>query len=253
MRMKFRLTAFAFHLLGSACVLSFTLGALYFGWYRWPGWYLTGVMSVSALLAGVDLVVGPLLTLIIAAPAKPRRELARDISIIVAAQLVALAYGASTLWNGRPVYYAFSADRLEVVRAFELVDAGTSGAQPAAPELAPHWWSPPRWVWVPYPDDEALVKKIVASAVSGGADIIDMPEFFKPWSAGLPALRQALVPADQLRALSKDEKKRLKTRMAELGFPVDGAITMNMIGREVTLVAVFDPPTMRMKALLYTQ
>ena len=81
--MKFRLKAFGLHLLASATVLSLTLGTLYLGWYRWPGWYLADVPRVVAVMAGVDLVLGPTLTLIIASTKKLRRELTRDIAMIV--------------------------------------------------------------------------------------------------------------------------------------------------------------------------
>ncbi|HYL72372.1 MAG TPA: fimb protein, partial [Candidatus Dormibacteraeota bacterium] len=106
--MRFRLKAFGLHLTGSACALGLALGSLYLGWYRWPGWYLTGVLHVLVIVAIVDLGLGPTLTLIIANPRKPRRELARDIGIIVSVQIAALIYGAATLWQGRPLYYTFS-------------------------------------------------------------------------------------------------------------------------------------------------
>ena len=44
--MKFRLKAFGLHLAASTCALTLILGGLYLGWYRWPGWYLTGVLHV---------------------------------------------------------------------------------------------------------------------------------------------------------------------------------------------------------------
>jgi hypothetical protein len=251
--MRFRLKAFGLHLLGSAAVLSIVLGGLFFGWYRWPGWYLTGVMTVSALLAGVDVTLGPLLTLLIANASKPRRELARDISFIVAAQLVALGYGAATLWQGRPLYYTFSEDRLEVVRAFELVPAPASGARPGHAELAPHWWSLPRWVWAPMPDDAAAASQIMQSAIRGGADLIDMPWYFRPWADGLPELRKTLKPVEALRSMSVEQKKHAKARLAELGYAPDAPISMVMMGRIAPLVAVFDPETGRMRALLYTE
>ena len=81
---------------------------MWFGWYRWPGWYLSGVLHVVGIVVLVDVVLGPTLTLIIANPAKPRSELTRDLAIIVSVQLVALIYGATTLWEGRPLYYTFS-------------------------------------------------------------------------------------------------------------------------------------------------
>lgn len=251
--MRFRLKAFSIHLLGSAVVLSVVLGGLYLGWYQWPGWYLTGVLTVSALLAGVDLTLGPLLTLLIANPFKLRRELVRDIGVIVAAQLIALGYGATTLWQGRPLYYTFSADRLEVVRAFELVTERTDAGHPNHPELAPHWWSRPRWVWVPTPDDPAVASEIMRSAIAGGADFVDMPQFFRPWAEGLPQLRKALGPVGALRSLSVEQKQHAKMRLSELGYAPDGAIAMVMMGRIAPVVAVFDPATVQMRALIYTQ
>ncbi len=118
--MRFRFKAFGLHLFGSACALTLILGGLYLGWYRWPGWYLTGVLHVLIIVGVVDLALGPTLTGIIANPRKPRRELARDIAIIVTVQIAALIYGAATLWQGRPLYYTFSADRLEIVQASDI-------------------------------------------------------------------------------------------------------------------------------------
>src|SRR5215467_6843678 len=102
--MRFRLTAFALHLLGSASALSLVLGALYLGWYRWPGWYLSSVLHVVGIVVLVDLALGPAFTLIVSTPHKSRRILARDIGMIVTVQLVALVYGTVTLWSGRPLY-----------------------------------------------------------------------------------------------------------------------------------------------------
>jgi predicted anti-sigma-YlaC factor YlaD len=84
--MRFRFKAFAWHLAGSASALTLTLGLLYLGWYHWPGWYLADMPTVLAILVGVDVVLGPLLTFIIADPAKTRRVLARDVGAILLVQ-----------------------------------------------------------------------------------------------------------------------------------------------------------------------
>ena len=149
--MRFRFKAFGLHLLASACALSLVLGGLYLGWYHWPGWYLTAVGRILIIVCSVDLVLGPTLTLIIANPRKLRRTLARDIAIIASVQLVALIYGATTLWQGRPLYYTFSANRLETVQASDLDDEEIARAAKENPAFAPRWYSRPRWVWAPLP------------------------------------------------------------------------------------------------------
>src|SRR5580692_3227841 len=55
--MKFRLKALGLHLSASACTLSLILGALYLGWYSWPGWALTDVTHVVVVMVGVDVVL----------------------------------------------------------------------------------------------------------------------------------------------------------------------------------------------------
>jgi hypothetical protein len=250
--MRFRLKAFGLHLTGSACALTLVLGGLYLGWYRWPGWYLTGVLRVLLIVGIVDLALGPTLTLIIANPRKPRRALARDIAVIVAVQIVALGYGAATLWQGRPLYYTFSADRLEMAQASDL-DAGEIAlAQSRNPALAPYWYSRPRWVWARLPDNPEEVSRIVRSAVFGGSDVIDMPRYFRPWNEGLPKLRGQLTRLADCKYLSKAQKQSLNSRMVAEGLAPDQPNTIIMWGAGGVrrLLAVFDPVTLKIKEIL---
>ena len=248
--MRFRLKAFGLHLLGSASVLSLILAALYFGWYRWPGWYLTDVSRVVMVMIGVDVVIGPLLTFVIANQNKPRHELKRDIGMIVAAQLCALVYGSASLWNGRPLYYAFSESVLQQVQAYDIDTKEAKLAQKQNPALAPHWYSTPRWIWAPLPEDAEQREKIVAQAVTGGDDVISMPKYFKPWESGLPALRSQLKKVDDVAYFAKSEKTKLKEKMQAAGIRTDQSNAMPLTGRGHPLLAVVDPATATIKAIL---
>jgi hypothetical protein len=250
--MRFRLTAFGLHLLGSTCVLTLVLGGLYLGWYHWPGWYLTAVTRVLLIVGLVDLGLGPTLTLIIANPKKPRRVLARDVTMIVAVQLAALIYGATTLWQGRPLYYTFSANRLETVQASDIENEEIALARKDNPSFAPHWYSLPRWVWAPLPQDPDKAAAIVNSASFGsGKDVIDMPRYFKAWSEGLPALRKQLKTLGEIKYFSKQEQATLRARMARLGFSTEQPNALVMWGGTARrLVAVFDPDALTIRALI---
>lgn len=248
--MNFRLKAFQLHLLASAAILTCVLGALFLGWYHWPGWYLSGALRVVAMLIGVDAALGPLLTFVIANPAKPRRELKRDISLIVAVQLIALAYGTATLWNGRPLYYAFSVNMLELVQASDLDPADTELARRAHDALAPHWYSLPRWIWAPLPADAEEREHIVQSAITGGADVTAMPSHFRPWRDGAGDLRKQLMPVGDLRFYSGAEIQRLKRRMAAAGFAAGERNAIPLMGRGRPLLAVFDRQTLKLLALI---
>jgi hypothetical protein len=248
--MRFRLKALGLHLLASTVALSSILGALFFGWYRWPGWHLADVTHVVLVMAGVDVVIGPLLTFVIARSSKPRRELARDIAMIVAFQLVALIYGTVSLWHGRPLYYAFSENVLQLVQAYDIDAHEWDLARQQKAELAPHWYNVPRWIWAPLPQDPDERGKIVVSAIRGGDDVISMPRYFKPWEQGLPALRSQLKTLDKVGYFSPSDKKALKERMRAVGLATDQLNSMPLTGRGYPLLAVFDPTSLKITAIV---
>ena len=162
-------------------MLTLTLGLLYLGWYHWPGWYLADMPTVLAIM--VDIVLGPLLTLVAADPAKARRILVRDVGLILLVQLVAFGYGVTTLWHGWPLFYAFSVNCLSVAQALDIEqDSTVASAQISA--LAPHWYSLPRWIWAPLPNDSEEAGKIVQSAIQGGFEVTARPAYYKPWASG---------------------------------------------------------------------
>ena len=231
--------------------MTLVLGILYLGWYRWPGWYLSSVLHVVGIVVIVDLVLGPTLTLIVSNPRKSGRSLARDIAIIVTVQLAALVYGTVTVWSGRPLYYVFSVNSLDCVQASDIDASEIALARRQNPSLAPHWYSRPRWIWAPLPDDPNEATHIVNEASFGsGKDVTDMPRYFKPWDQGLPKLRDQLMRLDDIKELSKKEKESLHVRLSADGLAPDGRNLLIMWGGSRRVVAVFDPATLQIKAIL---
>ena len=92
------------HLLCSVGV-ALLAGALVFGlWFPYPYRELAGGRELFLLIVAVDVVCGPLLTMVLYNPAKPRAELWRDLGLVVIIQLAALGYGLHVVWQSRPVY-----------------------------------------------------------------------------------------------------------------------------------------------------
>jgi hypothetical protein len=188
--------------------------------------------------------------LLIASPRKSLRELTRDIGVVVAVQLLALGYGAVTLWLGRPLYYTFSVDCLEMVQASELKRPEIAAARQQNPRFVPHWYSLPRWIWVPLPESQEESFKIVTQAVFGGSDIIQMPRYYRPWQDGLPSLAKQLRTVDKAQGFSPAQKERLKRHLARMGVAADQPVTLTMWGRDRPLLAVFDRGSLRIRAIL---
>lgn len=119
-RFRFALKNAAWHLLISL-ILAGLAALLVFGvWYPYPYAELTGGLALYKLVISVDIVCGPLLTLILASPSKKLKERIVDFSLIGMIQLAALIYGLCNVSLARPVVSAFETDRINVVTAAEI-------------------------------------------------------------------------------------------------------------------------------------
>jgi len=133
------------------------------------------------------------------------------------------------------------------VQAAEIPADEIEAARKPNPGFVPHWYSLPRWIWAPLPEDEAARAKILEAAVFGGKDVIDMPRYFKPWDAGVPELIRRLKPLDQLPGLTKPELAGFRRQLAATGIAPDQPVTMLVTGNAKTMVAVIDPKTAKVQ------
>lgn len=116
-----RIRAAVIHLIISF-VIVFVLLALMFGlWYPNQYFKLMGGSGLIFLIVGIDLCLGPLLTLVVFKSGK--KSLKFDLAVIALMQLIALAYGSYTMFNARPVFTAFADGEFSVATAGELDSA----------------------------------------------------------------------------------------------------------------------------------
>jgi hypothetical protein len=99
---SFRWKAFAIHLVASLLVLGALLFVLFYYWF--PGYLFDtdGGWQALRVIAGVDIILGPLLTLIAANPKKSAGELRKDFTVIGVIQVCALTAGTWLAWDNRP-------------------------------------------------------------------------------------------------------------------------------------------------------
>jgi len=102
---------FAFSVAVALCSALLVFGL----WYPYPYGELAGGRALFLIMIGVDVVCGPLLTLIVFDLRKPRAELWRDLAMIVILQFAALTYGLYSVTQARPLFMAFEGDRFRVV------------------------------------------------------------------------------------------------------------------------------------------
>lgn len=119
-----RYRAFFLHLFISVLCAALVATLVFKLWYPAPYRYLTGGFFLFIMIMGVDLVCGPVLTLLVANPQKTKRHLAVDLCVVALIQISALVYGLYSVFIARPVAEVFEVDRMVVVTASQL-DAAT--------------------------------------------------------------------------------------------------------------------------------
>ena len=120
MNLKNRFYAFGLHILFSFLLLILALLLVFKLWYPAPLDQAMGVTEIFWFILGVDLILGPLLTFVVFNPKK--KELKRDLIIILIIQIAAYIYGLYTVAQGRPVWQVFVVDDIELVIYFCIID-----------------------------------------------------------------------------------------------------------------------------------
>lgn len=120
-RWRFALKNAGWHLVVSLVLAGLAALLVFQVWYPYPYAELTGGLSLYKLVVAVDIVCGPLLTLILASPKKKIKERVVDFTLVGSIQLAALIYGLHSVSLARPVVLAFEYDRINVATAAEVV------------------------------------------------------------------------------------------------------------------------------------
>jgi hypothetical protein len=176
--MKDRFYAFLTHLALSTGVATVVVVMVFLRWYPAPLEEAVGVTQIFLLLLSVDIIMGPVLTLIVYKKGKP--SLKFDLAIIALLQISALSYGIHTVFTGRPVFIVFNVDRFDVTRGIDIdAESAKTAAQEGNPAAVADWFAP-RWVAAVAPADAKRQQEILFSATAGGADWPQLPELFVP-------------------------------------------------------------------------
>jgi hypothetical protein len=201
-----RWKASAIHLSISLALAAIVVTLLYTLWFPPPYFIAAGAGTLIPLLMGVDIAIGPLLTLLVMSPGKPKRLRRLDLSIIVALQVVAFGYGFYVICLARPVFIVAEVDRLVVVAADQLIDADL--AKGSRPEYRSRSWSGPRLVGaLPPKGDRAF--DVATQAMDGGKDIDRLPEFYVPYEQVVDGLMKHGRPLGELKPLDAGQRRQL--------------------------------------------
>ena len=236
-RIKTASRAAALHLIGSVAVALLAAALVFWFWFPYPYRELAGGRELFLLIIAVDVVCGPLLTMVLYNPAKPRAELWRDLGLVVIIQLAALGYGLHVVWQSRPVYLVQEIDRFKVITAPELLDESVASLSTA---LQPRWYAGPLTVAIREPKDEEERKQVLFESVQGGRDYAERPEFYLPYegAAELKSLQRA-KPLAAFLDKQPSQRRAAADLAASKGLDMAQLVYLPVVGRQ-DWVAVLD-------------
>lgn len=119
-RPKTRWGAFGAHLLASLAIFFALAALMYFVWFPNGLFHFAGGWEGIRIIAGVDLVLGPALTLIIYKASKPIKELTLDLSFVALIQAGALSGGIYIIHQEKPEAVIIAYDTIYILQAAEL-------------------------------------------------------------------------------------------------------------------------------------
>lgn len=239
--------AAAFHLGVSVAIALLAIALIFLVWYPGALASMQGVSRLVLILIGVDVVLGPLITLIVFNPAK--KHLWFDLMVIASLQTAALLYGLQAISAGRPAYVVYNVDRYSVVPEKD-VDLGSLERARVRGDAGISWFGP-RTVAARLPRDLEARNKLMFSAVSGGPDLAQLPEWYVPVEEEKEQMRGRLRPMEELRKLNELDEAAWSDLLAQFGKPADqlGYFPMDANARDGAMIvdrATLDPLGIRL-------
>lgn len=202
------------HLSISAMIAMTILALMLLVWYPYPLFAAVGGQQVLMILLGVDVTLGPLITLIIFNTKKSRTALSFDLSVIAILQVTALIYGMSVVSQARPAFVVFSKDSFDLVTANMLSDEDLAKARYPDHRTLP--LGGPVYVYSEMPSDLKERNEVALSAFSG-KDLPQFPQYYMPYAEHMAAASQAAKPIANLKKYNPERSAEIDDAVRNSG------------------------------------
>jgi hypothetical protein len=236
---KERLRASGLHLCLSAIVAGAAALLVFAVWYPYPYREISGGRELFTLIVVVDVLLGPLITLVIFNRKKPWSELRRDLALVVLLQTAALGYGLWAVAVARPVHLVFEVDRLRVVHAVDIPEE-LLNRTPATIEALP-WTGPTLLAARPFRDKKESADATIAAL--GGLQIGARPDLWQTYDQARENVRRVAVPVEQLKMRFSQRAGDIDAALEKAGRNAATTAYLPLVGRKYFWTAFIDPAT----------
>ena len=231
-----RFKAFSIHFAISLVIFLILLYFILTQWYPEPLFSNDGGWYVIRIIAGVDLVLGPLLTLIVLKAGKPGLKF--DLTIIALVQFVALSWGVWTTYNERPAAIIYTLDYFTPVPAYELAEQGMTADK--LKQFGDKW---PIIIYIDIPKEK--ISEVISESFQEKKPLYLLTNYYKKFSK-----EQAAVLKENSMNLEKyvEDKPELKKIYQHALLTATAKTNVSYLAlhsREKWVTAIFDLDEMR--------
>ena len=230
-----RFKAAAIHLFISTIIVLATLAIMWFVWYPKGMFKLLGGGELLMIISGVDITLGPLLTLAVFNTAK--KSLKMDLAIIGALQIAALLYGMNVMFQSRPVFNVLEEDRFSVTLASDFKDDARL-KKAKKPEWQSLSWTGPKLVAAVGPTDQKEKEEMMFSGQSWNA----FPQTYVDYDSQRAVALKNAKPLTDLRK-NKFNGDEINAFIAKQSRPESDFVTLPIVYAFTVMAAVLDAKT----------
>jgi len=235
--------AFLIHLAASLFVFSILLMLIIYVWYPAPYFDTDYRMKWISMIAFVDLVLGPGLTLLVYRADKPSVRF--DMSVILILQITALSWGVWSAWKGHPVSNVYFDGQIYCLDRKELKAAG------AADELIGNSMSDEIMLMLPYPETVDKKRAYLKRVDKEKPMIFSLGEYYRPVTTeDTVTFGEKQDDIKKIITLSEDYTREWESLLAEYGTEKEQWRYYSFHCFEGNYVAVLDRENNKIDAVL---
>lgn len=226
-----RIKAFSLHLAISFVVIALYLAVVMVAWNPFPYFMLEATLDVIAIVVGVDVVLGPLLTLIVFKPGKPGLKM--DITLIALVQAGFLCWGVYMTYSERPYYNIFNVDRFTLLSARHIDHDALWN-----PALAKSGWQGPKIIYAHAAKDAEEKAELITRMMNSGHDLVQMADRYDVYEKNLADVLAHSIDVRALVSGNPEQTQALDSMLARRGGREQDYAYLPIEGRKRDGVAV---------------
>lgn len=232
---KNRYTAFACHFSVSLLIFLIFVFILFNFWYPTPYFTASGGWQGLKIVAAVDLILGPALTLIIFNLSKPKKELILDFSIIALVQISALIWGITTVYSQRPVASVFWESGFYTVSASALEKGGISYKQ-----LDTYGTERPVYIFAEKPQTEEDQEQMINAILEQKIPPYQQISLFRPIEQHYPDIYKHNVDIVDVIAKNNDMRIQIESILTTSGTVLESNHYIPLISKYRNIILIYN-------------